>query len=330
MRWFYILVLTIALTHTVSVQADDPTQAQAAVDAEKKNVDNSNKKFAEKLEEVKKAEETLEKDPNGSKDGKTNKEILEEKKKELAQAALDKVNADSALKTAQDRMAKLKGDADEHGGHQSQEGSQQSAGKSEGNSAKDKAMAEAMKQAAAQKQQEDQKKEDKKEEQPKQEPTQTAEKEKPAQDNNSNQEEQVATIPEDIKKSLEAPYAKDEQSNSSSNSESQSKKASSSGYDDIIKANNELAAAKAKETSDTLASLNAEKEAAPASEAASDAEKTAKPITVNEYIDGVVAQNSTNTRSPASTVNRTTTSGTAAPRAMKGTSSSSRLLNSIK
>lgn|GEM_PF-6415277 len=246
------------------------------------------------------------------------------KKEELALAAKDKLTADSALKTAQDRQAALKGDTEDDHGHQSQGGSQ-SAGKSEGDKAKDKAMAEAMKQAAAQKQQEEKKDEEKKEE-PKQEVAQTAEKEKPEQ--NNERQEQVATIPEDIKKSLEAPYAKDEESNSGS--ENKSKKASSNGYDDLIKANNEFSAAKAKETADTLASLNAEKETAETGEAAAPSEKAAsKPVTVNDYIDGVVAQNSTSTRSPASTTSRTTTSGSAAPRAMKGTSSS-RLLNSIK
>jgi hypothetical protein len=324
MRWFYILVLTIALTHTVSVRAADPTQAKAAVDAEQKNVDNSNKKFAEKLEEAKKAEEAAKKDPKGKQGDKTNEEIYEEKKKELAEAALDKVNADNALKAAQDRQTKLQGDPEGEHGHHSQGGSQAS-GKSEGDKAKEKAMAEAMKQAAAKEQQEEQKDEKKEEDKPKEEATQTAEKEKPAQ--NSNQEEQVATIPEDIKNSLQAPYAKEDDSNASAGSSSE--KPSSNGYDDLIKANNEFAAAKAKETSETLASLNAEKDTTESETAAAEEKAAAKPVSVNDYIDGVVAQNSTSTRSPASAASGTTTYGTAKPRAMKGTSSS-RLLNSIK
>lgn len=326
MRWFYILVLTIALTHTVSARATDPTQAKAAVDAEQKNVDNSNKKFAEKLEEAKKAEEAYKKDPEGKQGDKTNKEIYEETKKELAEAALDKVNADNALKAAQDRQTKLQGDPEGEHGHQSQGGSQ-AAGKSEGDKAKEKAMMEAMKQAAAQKQQEEQKEknEEEQKEKPKEEATQTAEKEKSAQ--KTDQQEQVATIPDDIKKSLEAPYAKDDESDMSAGSSSE--KSSSNGYDDLIKANNEFAAAKAKETSDTLASLNAEKEAAASETAATEEKAAAKSVSVNDYIDGVVAQNSTSTRSPASAASGTTTSGTAKPRAMKGTSSS-RLLNSIK
>lgn len=325
MRWFYILVLTIALTPAVSLQAD-PTQAQAAVDAEQKNVDNSNKKFAEKYDEVKKAEEAFKKDPEGKQGDKTNKEILEEKKKELAEAALDKVNADSALKSAHERLEKLKGDAaDDHGSHQN-EGGHQSAGNSEGSSAKKKAMAEAMK-AAAGKQQEDQKKDEeqkeKKAEQQNQEPTKTAREEKPTQ--NNSQQEQVATIPEDIKKSLEAPYAKDEESDSGS--ESQGKKSSSNGYDDLIAANYKLAADKAKETFETYSSLNDKDETSPAADTSGETKKSAKPITVNEYIDGVAAQK--NTRSPASAPNRTNTSSNVSPRAMKG-ATSSRLLNSLK
>jgi hypothetical protein len=339
MRWIYILVLTIALTHTVSVRAAaDPTQAQAAVDAEKQNADRATKTLQEKLAEYEEAQKKAEENPNSiNKDGKLWSEVEKEKEREVALAAKDKMNADSALKTAQDRLSKLKGDAEgEHAGHQSQDNSQQSAGKS-GSSAKEKAMAEAMKQAAAQKQQEDQKKdEEQKEKQAErqkqeQEPTQTAKEEKPTQ--NNNQQEQVATIPEDIKKSLEAPYAKDEGSNSSS--ESPGKKSSSGGYEDLIKANDELAAAREKETFETLASLNAKNETSPTEETpgeekeSKESKESAKPVTVNEYIDRVAAQNSIKTRSPASAENRTKTSSAGSPRAMKG-ATSSRLLNSLK
>jgi hypothetical protein len=321
MRWFYILVLTIALTHTVSSQAHDPTHAVPAVDAEQNNADRAAKTLKDKLAEYEEAHTKAKNDPNSRNDeGKLWSDVEKEKETEVTLAAKDKSIADAALKATQDRLANLKADTEGGRGHQSEDSSQ-NARKSEGDRAREEAKAKALETAASQKPPEEQKQEEKKkEEEPKPEATQTAEKEKPSQDN---QEEQVAnpTIPSEIKEALEAQYAKKEEPNS--NTETPSEK-NSEGYNRLIKKTDEESEAIAQKTSETLATLNEEQETASPGEAATSKETA---VTVNDYINGVVQNNSV-ARSPASTT-RNPTPGTAAPRAMKGTSST-RLLNALK
>jgi len=81
MRWFYILVLTIALTHTVSSQATDPTQAAEAVAGEQKNADRANENFKKKVDELKEAEEKAKTPEAKNETGKLWSKVVEEKKK---------------------------------------------------------------------------------------------------------------------------------------------------------------------------------------------------------------------------------------------------------